>query len=40
MDDLSKIVKESKAKVNRIDNEIDYLEKEQVKYKEVKKWPQ
>jgi len=37
MDDLSKIVKESKAKVNRIDNEIDYLEKEQVKYKEVKK---
>ena len=37
MEDLSKIVKESNVKVNEIDNEIDYLEKEQYKNKGVKK---
>ena len=38
MENLSKIVKESNVKVNEIDNEIDYLEKEQYKNMGVKKW--
>jgi len=33
MDDLSKIVKNSKAKVGKMDSEIDYIKKEQYKYK-------
>ncbi len=36
MDELSKIVKESKAKVDKMDSEIDYLKKEEHKHKEVK----
>lgn len=33
MYNLSEIVKESKVRVNKIDSEIDYLEKEQYKHK-------
>ena len=36
MDDLSKIVKKSKVKVDKMDSEIDYLTKERSKHKEVK----
>lgn len=33
MYNLSEIVKESKVRVNKIDSEIDYLEKERYKHK-------
>ena len=36
MDDLSKIVKNSKVKVGKMDSEIDYLKKEECNHKEVK----
>ncbi len=33
MEDLLKIVEKSKVKVNTMDSEIDYLKKEQYKYR-------